>query len=46
MVIRIAKMRVEKMLLGTSKEDKLNFTCIKGIRFMFLYKCTVALTMH
>lgn len=34
----------KKMLLSTSKGDKLNFTCIKGIRFMFLYKCKVALT--
>lgn len=46
MLIRITKMRMKKMALSTSEGEKLNFTCIKGIKFMFLYKCKVALTMH
>lgn len=33
-------------LFSASKEDKVNFMSIKGIRFMFLYQCTIALTMH
>lgn len=46
MLIRITKMRMNKMPLSMSKRDKLNFTCRKDTGFMFLYKCKVALTTH
>lgn len=46
MLIRITKLRIKKMLLRTSKGNKLNFMYIKSIRFMFLHKCMIALTTH